>query len=58
MIIHKVATEIEVIELLTLRNCLPVSSDTYLRILHGLSVSGYIKLPGKSQVPQNNKVKN
>lgn len=46
-IIYEAKGEITLIELHSLRNCLPVSSDTYLRILHGLSMNGSVKLPGK-----------
>lgn len=47
LIVHETKGEITLIELSSLVNCLPVSSDTYLRILHGLSMNGSVKLPGK-----------
>jgi hypothetical protein len=43
--IHEEKGQITLIELHTLSNCLPVNTDTYLRILHGLAMSGCVKLP-------------
>ena len=49
-IIHEAAGQITLIELNSLENCLPVSPETYKRILHGLSENGTIKLPEPNQM--------
>ena len=49
-IIHEAMGQITLIELNSLENCLPVSSETYQRILHGLSVNGTVKLPEPGQM--------
>ncbi len=49
LVVHEKAGKITLIELDNLENKLPVSTDTYLRILYGLTLSGYIKLPVKAE---------
>jgi hypothetical protein len=49
MKIHEKKGQITLIELPTLENRLPVSNDTYLRIVFALSAQGFIKLPGQPE---------
>lgn len=47
---HEEKGQITLLELYTLHNYLPVSKDTYYRILHGLLVKGLIKFPGSNLI--------
>jgi len=46
--IHEAKGQITLLELYSMHNHLPVSMDTYLRILHGLLAKGLIKFPGSN----------
>ncbi len=48
LIIHEEKGEISLIEINTWQNLLPVSTDTYLRIIFSLAKQGYVRLPSRT----------